>query len=127
MVQAAGLSIPGRAFAVQVANSVYVIQAESSPSMQCLTNISAQSATSTAKARPSQRVAPGAANFNNECLFVGGGADANGRGGVVLSTVDMYRPANDTWSAAPKLNQARYGVSFCAAGANLYALFGLTD
>ena len=36
----------------------------------------------------------------------------------------MYTIESDTWSSAPNLNQARSGLSFCAQGDKLYALFG---
>ena len=36
----------------------------------------------------------------------------------------MYTIESDTWSSAPELNQARSGLSFCAQGNKIYAMFG---
>ena len=36
----------------------------------------------------------------------------------------MYKIESDTWSSAPELNLARSGLSFCAQGDKLYAMFG---
>ena len=41
-----------------------------------------------------------------------------------MSSVDMYTIESDTWSSAPELNQARSGLSFCAQGNKIYAMFG---
>ncbi len=44
-------------------------------------------------------------NFSATCLYAIGGDDV---GGAVLSSVEMYTPANDTWTYAPSLQMARY-------------------
>ena len=36
----------------------------------------------------------------------------------------MYTIESDTWSSAPELNQARSGLSLCAQGDKIYAMFG---
>ena len=92
--------------------------------MNCLTNLhdEGQNLISTRKSPPpNKRGAPGRANFNDEFIFIGGGHDGDDND---MSSVDMYTIESDSWSSAPELNQARSGLSFCAQGDKLYAMFG---
>ena len=111
---------------LQVGETLYLIADSDaqSPSMNCLTNLhdEGQNLISTRKSPPpNQRGAPGRANFNDEFIFIGGGHDANDND---MSSVDMYTIDSDSWSSAPELKQARSGLSFCAQGDKLYAMFG---
>ena len=111
---------------MQVGDNLYLIADSdaTSPSMNCLTNLNdrRQNLRSVRKsAPPNKRGAPGLANFNDICIFIGGGHDADDRD---MSSVDMYTIEFDDWSSAPELNQARSGLSICAQGDKLYAMFG---
>ena len=76
----------------------------------------------TKTAPPNQREYPALVNFNNECIFYGGGKDERNH----LATVDFYRIASDDWSQGPNLSIARSSLSFCVQGETLYAMFGNT-
>ena len=88
---------------MQIGDSLYLIadsDAEN-PSMICLTNLDSrrQNVTTTTKtAPPNKRGAPGIANFNDECIFYGGGHDADESD---MQSVDMYKIESDSWASAP--------------------------
>ena len=89
---------------MQVGSMLYFIadnDAES-PRMLCVSNLEASGSNAivtTKTAPPNQREYPALVNFNNECIFYGGG--------YWLATVNFYRIASDIWSHAPNISIAR--------------------
>ena len=118
--------ITGDEVSVQVGNKIFLITDKDAPipKMICISNLEIRgynSIITTKTAPPNQRGFPSIANFNDECIFFGGGVDSTND---YLTSVDFYMIESNTWSSAPDMIQARSGFSFCAQGEKLYAMFG---
>jgi hypothetical protein len=76
---------------------------------------------------PTSRFASGAGVINNQ-IHVFGGATIPLGGATIpheVSTDEVYDPTADTWSTAPSMPTARFGLGSAVANNHLYAIGGL--
>jgi N-acetylneuraminic acid mutarotase len=81
---------------------------------------------STAASMPTARFGLAAAVVNGKIYAIGGQGLYSGSP-VNLSTVEAYDPSTNTWTTAPSMPTARYGLAAAAVNGNIYAIGGISN